>query len=222
VPRRRRIYDAEMATMSMNRVIHSAVRRDLVRLEGALTSFTPGDHRRADQLHRAWTNFESELTHHHEGEHEIAWPAMEALGVSPAVLAEMDAEHAVMADALTAAGQRMEQLRGSPDEWEVARALEAVRHLRTVTEAHLAHEEREIEPVYLEHRDSGPVREMARRFSRAQNPARAGRFFAWVTDGATPEEVAAVREDVPGPVLTVLTGLFGRGYRREIAPTWTT
>jgi hypothetical protein len=39
-------------------------------------------------------------------------------------------------------------------------------------------------------------------------------------DGATPAEQATVKDGVPGPVLSVLTGVFGRGYRKTIAPVW--
>jgi hypothetical protein len=41
-------------------------------------------------------------------------------------------------------------------------------------------------------------------------------------DGATPEEMSALRGNVPRPVLMVLSGLFGRRYRREVAPVWRT
>ena len=52
------------------------------------------------------------------------------------------------------------------------------------------------------------------------NPARGGRFFAWVTDGANPDEMAAITRDVPGPVFAIVGGVFGRGYRKNIAPVW--
>jgi len=44
--------------------------------------------------------------------------------------------------------------------------------------------------------------------------------LAWVLDGASPEERAAVSGEVPGPVLAVLTTVFGRGYRKQVAPVW--
>ena len=65
-----------MAEMSMNKAIHGAVRRDLDRFIAALTAFPPGDPARAQQLDAAWANFDDQLTHHHEGEHTIAWPAL--------------------------------------------------------------------------------------------------------------------------------------------------
>jgi hypothetical protein len=51
-------------------------------------------------------------------------------------------------------------------------------------------------------------------------PARAGTFFAWVSDGATPDELAIIKRDIPGPVRTIIGGVFGRKYRREVASVW--
>ena len=42
-----------MAEMSMNKVIHAAVRRDLDRFIAALSAFPPGDTARAQQLSAA-------------------------------------------------------------------------------------------------------------------------------------------------------------------------
>src|SRR6188508_1888632 len=96
-----------MAEMSMNRVIHAAVRRDLDRFIAALSAFPAGDTERARQLGVAWENFDDQLTYHHEGEHETAWPALEAVGVSRELLSTMDAEHEAMATALAAARAAM-------------------------------------------------------------------------------------------------------------------
>jgi hypothetical protein len=210
-----------MAQMSMNKVIHAAFRRDLDRFVDALGRFSPGDAERAARLGRAWANFEEELTQHHTGEHEIAWPALAQVGVTPETIEQMDAEHDVMAAALGRARVAMATLATSPRGAEAAAALSALEELRRVTVVHLDHEEAELEPVYLANVDSPAVKEMGRSFARAQAPPRAGRFLAWLTDGAGPEERAALAANIPKPVLTVLRGLFGRGYRKEIAPVWT-
>ena len=84
----------------MNKAIHGAFRRDLDRFIAALGAFQPGDRARAAQLGTAWANFDDQLTHHHEGEHEIAWPALQSVGVSPDLLGAMDAEHDTMAAAI--------------------------------------------------------------------------------------------------------------------------
>ena len=72
--------------MSMNKAIHAAFRRDLVRFTEALAAFSDGDRERAAGLHRAWKNFDKQLTHHHESEHQIGWPAMRDMGFDPAML----------------------------------------------------------------------------------------------------------------------------------------
>ena len=97
--------------MSMNKVIHAAFRRDLDRFLGALSRFPDGDAARAQALGRAWDNFDFQLTKHHEGEHEIAWPTLVQVGVTQQMIDQMDAEHEVMAERLSAARASMAALR---------------------------------------------------------------------------------------------------------------
>ena len=209
----------DMTSMSMNKVIHGAIRRDLGRFLAALSGFPEGDAVRAGRLWLAWTNLDQQLVVHHEGEHEIAWPALQQVGVTPETLAEMDAEHADMAAALEAARDAMATLRKHPEAGSAAAALGAVQHLEQVTLTHLDHEEQEIEPIYLRHQDSPAIKEMGRRFAKV-GPVQGGRFFAWLTDGASTEEERAIRESVPGPALALIKLVFGRGYRRDVAPVW--
>ncbi len=203
----------------MNKVIHGAFRRDLDRFVAALTTFRAGDSARARQLSRAWDNFDRQLTDHHEGEHEIAWPALESIGVTPETIAQMDAEHELMAAALAETRTAMSALSTSPGQEQAATARTAMEQLREVTVSHLDHEEREIEPVYLKNAEGPEMKEMGKKFARV-GPAKGGVFFAWVLDGATPAERASLGETIPGPVLKILVGVFGRRYRKEVAPVW--
>jgi hypothetical protein len=207
--------------MSMNKAIHAAFRRDLERFVGALGSFRPGERARASQLSTAWANFDDQLTYHHEGEHEIAWPALESVGVSAEVLATMDAEHETMAAALAEARTAISALARTASQEECTAALAAMRRLQQVTVHHLEHEERELEDIYLTKRDTPQIKAMGRAFGKV-SPSRGGRFFAWLLDGASPDVRAAVRREVPGPVVTIVGGIFGRGYRRDVAPVWRT
>jgi hypothetical protein len=208
-----------MGEMSMNKAIHGAVRRDLDRFIAALSAFPAGDLDRARQLGTAWANFDDQLTHHHAGEHSIAWPALEAVGVRKELLATMDAEHDSMAAALAESRTAIGALTRTAGGSEASAALAAVERLKGVTVAHLDHEEAELEDVYLAKRDTPEVKAMGKAFAKV-SPARGGRFFAWVLDGASPEERDAVTRDVPGPVLSIIGGIFGRGYRRDVAPVW--
>jgi hemerythrin-like domain-containing protein len=208
-----------MAEMSMNKAIHAAFRRDLERFIDALGRFPDGDRQRAAQLDAAWKNFDDQLTRHHEGEHEIAWPALQKVGVSPELLTQMDAEHDTMATALAAARTALAALRASASAADADAAWTAMLELQRVTVAHLDHEEAEIEDVYLANQDSPEMKAMGREFAKV-GPVQGGTFFAWALDGAGPAETAAIAGTVPKPVLTVITGLFGRTYRSTVAPVW--
>jgi hemerythrin-like domain-containing protein len=206
--------------MSMNKVIHCAVRRDLRRFRTALEKFPAGDKARAGALHRAWQNFDAQLTEHHEGEHEVAWPALKAIGVSQAAIETFDEEHETMAAALKAAGVAMDALAKSGSAGDAQTAAAAVTALEQATTTHLDHEEREIEPLLIDRHDDPAVKAMGKQFSRRSSIPVAGTFFAWMDDGASAEEKAALRESVPGPVLAIIGGIFGRSYRKQVAPVW--
>ena len=60
---------------------------------------------------------------------------------------------------------------------------------------------------------------------QVQPPLRSGQgrhLLRVVQDGATPEEMSRAAGQRPGPVLAIIGGLFGRRYRKEIAPVWAT
>ena len=203
----------------MNKIIHAAVRRDLARFGDALARFPDGSVARATQLHTAWKFFYGELDYHHHGEHEIAWPALESVGVPKATLDQMDAEHARMADALAAADTAFGALAKTPTQASAEAAANAIADLDAVITEHLAHEEAELEPVYRANRSGPEMKAMGRQFAK-RNTKDAGSFFAWVLNGATPEEKAALRVDVPAPVIAILPRLFGRRYSKTVAPAW--
>jgi hypothetical protein len=131
----------------------------------------------------------------------------------------MDAEHDTMAQALDATRTAMAELVRIPGREQADRARAAFEQMRTVTVAHLDHEEAEIEQVYLENKDHPAIVEMGKAFAKV-SPARGGRFFAWLLDGASSDQRAALSEAVPGPVLRVVTGIFSRGYNKTVAPVW--
>ena len=208
-----------MAEMSMNKVIHAAVRRDLARFTSALSSFPIGDTQRGSQLLLAWENLDDQLTHHHTGEHEIAWPALTSVGVTPELLETMDSEHESLAAAMAEVRAAMPALSRTASAEDVARARRAFERLTEVAVGHFEHEEAELEPVYQANRDRPEIKAMGRQFAKV-GLARGGRFFAWVSEGASPQEMAAIKQDIPGPMLAIIGGIFGRGYRKNVAPVW--
>ena len=206
--------------MSMNRAIHGAFRRDLGRFDAALGAFPANDTERAAALKTAWDHFHFELSRHHTGEHEIAWPALEAVGVPAEVLTTMDAEHDLMAAALVKADESMTALAAAPTAANASAAKEAITGLRTVTEQHMTHEETEIEPVYQAKKDTPEIKEMGKKFSRDGSAKVGGNFIAWVTNGASDEEMAGLKASIPAPVMTIAGKVLGRQYNKTVAPVW--
>lgn len=204
--------------MSMNKIIHAAVRRDLARLQKGLDAFPDGDAGRAARLRAGWRYFYGELDYHHHSEHEIVWPALRQVGASEELLAAMDAEHDRLAEALKETDNAFAALAENPSGESVASARAAVTALTAVADEHLRHEEADLEPTYDEHRDRPEIKAMGRKFAR-RRPSELGDFMAWVQNGASAEERSALRKNVPPPVVAVF-GLLGRRYKREIAPVW--
>lgn len=205
---------------SMNVVIHSAFRRDLARFEAALASFPEGSRTRAEQLATAWANFRDQLRQHHDSEEALFWPALREVGADDSVMAPLEAEHEAMLAALQVADSAMDDLGAAPTHDHAMAARNAISGLRDCLQAHLDHEERTLEPLLLANLTSAPVKRASKLMQRSQKPAAAGTFFAWLQDGAAPDDRAALAATVPAPVRFVFTGLFGRTYRHRVATVW--
>ena len=205
--------------LTMNRVIHAAVRRDQTRLDAALGAAPDGDTARAQQLYRAYTALHEELTRHHRQEDDVIFPALKRLGVDATLVGEMDSEHHAMADALQETATVMRRYATSGSAADAAAAQESVRSTTQVVERHLAHEEAELEPL-IEPVKEDPVYKAAEKELRKGPISQTGQFFAWLTDGMEPHVEASLKSYVPAPVVLLLSKVFGRRYHREVAPAW--
>ncbi len=205
--------------MTMNRLIHSAVRRDLARIEQGLRDLQDRDRTRADAIQRTWDNLSAQLSRHHRGEDDHVWPWLRSLGIDPEVLDAMESEHAELAAALGRAGTAVEAACREASHDQAVAAADAVAEANTVVGRHLAHEEDELEPLMRPHLDT-PGWHAVEKQLRSVPPTTAGWFFAWVQDGASSEESAYLRSVMPGLVVWVLTNVFGRGYTKDVASAW--
>ena len=136
--------------MTMNRVIHGAVRRDLRRLEDALAVAADGDTTRAGQLNRAFGFLHAQLVHHHRGEDEHVFPAMQRLGVDLALLGDMEEEHERMANALADTESAMQRYAATGSAADRDLARESVVLAREATEQHHLPREAEDYLAFLE------------------------------------------------------------------------
>ncbi len=205
--------------LTMNTVIHAAFRRDLARFDAALATFPDGSQERADQLVAAWDNYSHQLHHHHQDEETIFWPTFRELGADEALTSDLGGEHAQMLSALDHADVVVRRLPGDPSASRAADARAAIAQLGEVLHEHLAHEESDLEPWAATQVDT-PQWKAAQAAVRKAHKGEGGTFVAWLMDGAAPEDVAALKKEIPPPVVAVLHAIPGRQYRKNIAPVW--
>ena len=203
----------------MNKVIHAAVRRDLVRLEQGLDGVAEGDRARAADLRRGWDQLQAQLRHHHDQEETTIFPAVVRMGVDPALVTVMEGEHDVMIAALDDIDTSMRTYAAGASVADASAAAEAVRRGRAVVDRHLAHEEDEFEPLVRPYWETAEWKAVEKQL-RKQPARKAGWFMAWIQDGASDEVRTYLRGAMPRPVLVVFSRVLGRGYHRQIAPIW--
>ena len=205
--------------LSMNQIIHAAVRRDVARTQQALRGVRDGDAARAREIQTAWRNLVRELTHHHEAEDELLWPFLQSRGVELSLLEEMEAEHVAMKTALADVSASLDTLVAAPTAANATAAAAEVSHAELVINGHLDHEERDVEAPMGNLEDDPEFKQLAKKL-RPASIVDAANALAWMQDGAGKRERTALRANIPGPVVTVLTSVLARRYNREVAPVW--
>ena len=206
--------------LSMNTVIHAAVRRDLQRFAKALAEFPAGSSQRAADLDRAWQHLDHQLYHHHHSEETIFWPALREAGADDSLVGDLTGEHDRMAEAMTVTRTAMSAFAADPSAANLEQAKAAFAELTEAVETHFVHEERDLEPFQAQVIDTPPMRRAAKQIRTAQGPVEAGGYLAWLSDGADPAAQGFLTQQIPGPVLFVFSRVLGRSYSRKIAPVW--
>jgi hypothetical protein len=191
----------------------------VARTERALRRLSDGNTARARQVQTAWRNLVRELTHHHEAEDEHVWPFLQSRGVELTLLEQMEAEHVAMKRALASVSERLEALVATTTGANASAAADEVGRAEVVINGHLDHEESDVEGPMGELHDDPEFKELTKKL-RPASIVDAANALAWMQDGAGERERSALRATIPGPVVTVLTRLLARRYRREVAPVW--
>jgi hemerythrin-like domain-containing protein len=209
------------ADTAMMGVVHSALRRDLVRARIVLKSDPPPDDVRRVALadHLLWVmDF---LHHHHAGEDDGLYPLVVSKNPDAAPLvAEMDAEHGLVSPAITALGSSARDYRDdAPGARE--RVLDALATLSEVLLPHLEREEVEMMPVV----SASITAQEWSTWDQATNVKPKGlRQLAleghWLIDGADAESRERVVSLVPPVPRFVLLRGFAGPYRRRSQRLW--
>ena len=190
---------------------HAAFRRDLVRLARAAAFADLPDPVRRASVRAGWEVFKRQLHLHHTAEDSIVWPALrERLGNSEhalSVLGAMEEEHKEI-DPLLAA---MDEAFSDPHARAVGDVTDA---LTTSLSAHLSHEERDGLPLIGQALTAAEWRGVGLTIARRSGLSDAGEMFAWIADGADPDQAAAVVGTLPAPARLIYRAVWRPRYQR--------
>lgn len=206
------------AGIGMLMAIHTAVRRDLERMDGALRVLAemPGERVEAvGGVVAYWDLFVAQVHHHHEVEDTEVWPQLRraADGAAVGVLEAMVAEHLDVVAAQSVASKAIHELSADADAATVSAARDRVAAFRDVLLAHLAHEERDAVPLMSAETDL----EYWRAFMGRRQAEPAEEFLPWVLDGAPQQAFDMVTGEMPPPVRGLLIEQWVPARERVVA-----
>jgi hemerythrin-like domain-containing protein len=180
------------ADVGFMRALHSALRRDLSRLEAVADQAHPTTPAPQTVL-AGWNAFRGQLDNHHSAEDDDLWPVLRAHLSDPAQLAVVDAmveEHRHIPAALANVDAA---LRSGGD------LRNRVQQLSTVVRDHLEHEEREVLPLVESHLTRAEWRKFLLTERDRRAPRERPEFLTWILDDANEEDTAAVLTEMPPP-----------------------
>jgi hemerythrin-like domain-containing protein len=202
--------DADLTIML---AAHDAFRRDLVSLARAARDTAQASPAKRQSVAAGWDTFKRQLHLHHTAEDEVLWPALrERLANSQAsmsVLAEMEAEHALIDPLLASVDVAFGSGDGDVD------LPDAVEALMSALSGHLAHEEKDGLPLIGVALTKAEWRAVGRKLGSSAGLSNAGEMFAWMLSGTSPERLRETLASVPPP----LRVLYKMSWRPKYAKT---
>jgi Hemerythrin HHE cation binding domain len=206
--------DADLTIML---AAHAAFRRDLAQLARAATFADLPDPRRRASVQAGWELFKRQLSLHHTAEDVIVWPALRQRLTrsehAQSVLDAMEAEHQQIDPLLAAVDAAF--ARADDGHRADARAIgDAAGALTRSLTAHLTHEERDGLPLIGEALTSAEWRGVGFKIVRKNGLSAGGEMFAWLADGADPDQAAAAIGTLPPPARLAYRAIWKPRYNR--------
>jgi hemerythrin-like domain-containing protein len=210
------------ADTTMMGVVHDALRRDLIRVDAALSHVPPPDRDRGHAIaaHVEWMM--SFLHHHHQGEDTGLWPLVRSRAPATAGrLDAMQAQHTVILpaiDGLSAAARSYAQ-----DTSDTARAalLGALSDLSAVLLPHLRQEEDEAMPLVSATITNAEWHEWDQKLNvKTKSLSQLGEEGHWLMDGLDRRRYDHLVHLVPPAVRAILLKGFARRYRTAARRRW--
>jgi hemerythrin-like domain-containing protein len=209
------------ADLTVMLAAHEALRRDLVGLARAAAGAARSGPAQREAVQRGWVVFQRQLHIHHTAEDELVWPALrERLAASDAarsVLDAMEAEHQQIDPLLAAVSRAMDASEQDGVDRDGGRLADTVDVLTMALHGHLAHEERDALPLIGTALTAAEWRAVGRRIG-LRNLRRAPEMFAWMLDGATPDQAGAATGQLPPPARVLYRTVWRPRFVRR--PRW--
>jgi hypothetical protein len=203
----------------MNRVFHTALRRDLERAIGSLTPAA-----RPTQAQRAalaeHVNLVLDLLHHHHtGEDTGLWPLVRRRAPDlGSQLDMMEAEHASVAGAIVSTRAAARQYAATSDPSASGRLREAIVELSGVLLPHLDHEETEVMPRVMRALTEKDWSTLSRGEIRNWGSfALMGTGLVWMADGMAQTDREVFDRQISVVFRWLVDKRYGAAYRRRTA-----
>jgi iron-sulfur cluster repair protein YtfE (RIC family) len=205
--------DADLTIML---AAHAAFRRDLTRLARAAAFADLPDPVRRASVQAGWETFKRQLHLHHAAEDTLVWPALrERLANrehAQSVLDAMEAEHQQIDPLLAAVDDAFASPISAGAAGSSAGVAAAADALATSLAEHLAHEERDGLPLIGVALTAAEWRAVGIKIARRSGLSDAGEMFAWIADGADPDDAAAAIGTLPAPARLVYRAIWKPRY----------
>jgi hemerythrin-like domain-containing protein len=210
------------AETTMMGVVHDALRRDLARLQTALSSSPPpdDDRRRALADHTEWMmDF---LHHHHKGEDDGLWPLIRSRNpAAAALLDEMEADHALVAPAVEKVREATPRYRADGSDRARVDMQEAVAALAEPLLPHLQREEDDAMPVVSASITHVEWRTWEHNYNlKGKSLGTLATEGHWMADGLDPRRYQILIHLVPAPVRVIVLKGYARRYRAACRRRW--
>lgn len=203
-------------------VMHHAFRRDLVMFEQAARVTPVADREAWGALAERWGVFGHQLHHHHSGEDAGLWPLLEqhADDEERAVLAAMEAEHAVIDPLLEEVGRGFAAVVAADEQAVADRLAESVAAARECLEDHLRHEETEAMAMVQKYLTTEAWDAMAKEhFAKGHTFAQLRETLPWVTKELPDDALEGLLRQAGTPFRVLHRLTRGRFARREAVAT---
>lgn len=186
---------------------HEAFSRDLERLVAAADAGATD----RPEVRAGWENLKTQLHIHHSVEDADLWPrTRRAAARRPddlALLAEMEAEHALLDPLLTAVDRALAA--GSTE------LSDRSRELATALSGHLRHEESKALPLIQSVLTPADWRGFKRAMARAQGISGAAVYIPWIIDSRPPAERRTFLARMPAPARLITRLVWEPRYRER-------